>query len=56
MKALVLKSLGLGLVVLGVAASAGARVIATPEIDPSSAVNALALLSGAVLLFRSRRR
>jgi hypothetical protein len=44
----------LGLGVLGTA-SAGFGV-AAPEIDATSSVNALALLSGAVLIIRSRRR
>jgi hypothetical protein len=38
------------LLVLGVASLASAAV---PEIDPGSGLNALALLAGAVLVFRS---
>ena len=40
--------------VLGIAGTAMA-VPVTPEIDPGTGANALALLAGAVLLFRSRR-
>lgn len=38
---------------LGIAVTASAAV---PEIDPGSSVQALALLSGAALVVRSRRR
>jgi len=42
----------LGLGVLTVASAA----ISTPEIDAASSVNALALIAGAVLVVRGRRR
>ena len=47
------KLAGLAFLVIGCAGSALAGV---PEIDPGSAVNALALVAGAVLVIRSRRR
>lgn len=40
--------------VLGVVGVASATAV--PEIDPGSGMSALALLSGAVLLFRGRRK
>ena len=45
--------LGLMLLILGSTAVAWASV---PEIDPSSGVSALALLAGAVLVIRARRK
>jgi hypothetical protein len=47
------KLTSLTVLVLGVVATASAAV---PEIDPGSSVQALALLSGAVLVVRSIRR
>jgi LPXTG-motif cell wall-anchored protein len=49
--------IGLSMLLMGAAgyAFAGA-VITVPEIDASSAVGALALLSGGLLVLRSRRR
>ena len=55
-----MKRLGLlGLIVLGTACLAVAQISLTttgnaPEIDPSQAVSALALLSGGVLVIRGR--
>jgi len=49
------KTIGLILLVMGVAGIASA-IPSTPEIDPGSGVSALALLSGALLVFRSRRK
>lgn len=46
--------LGLSLLFVGVAGSAWATPV--PEIDGSSAMSAIALLSGAVLIMRSRRK
>jgi hypothetical protein len=40
--------------VIGVATAGGP--IATPEIDPASGVSALALLSGALLVIRHRKK
>jgi hypothetical protein len=48
-----MKIAGLSLLVAGMAATAAAAV---PEIDPASGVNALALLAGAMLMIRGRRR
>jgi len=48
--------LTLTIFVTGLAAIAGAAVIAVPEINPASGVNAIALLSGALLMMRTRRR
>ena len=45
------KIVGMMLLVIGAAGSALATV---PEIDPGSGVSALALLSGALLVFRGR--
>lgn len=56
MKFNLMRAAGLLLVVIGSAVLASARLAAAPEIDPASGVNALALVSGAALLFRSRRR
>jgi len=50
------KILGMFLLVAGVSAVASAAITAAPEIDPASGTSALALLSGAVLVFRGRRR
>jgi hypothetical protein len=49
------KTVGMLLVFLGVSGVAGA-VATVPEIDPGSAGSAIALLSGAVLIFRSSRK
>ena len=43
-----------GGVLLGIGVS-GACLAATPEIDPASGANALALLTGALLVIRGRR-
>jgi hypothetical protein len=46
-----------GIILLGIGvAMAGLAIPAAPEIDPASGINAIALLSGAVLLIRSRKR
>jgi MYXO-CTERM domain-containing protein len=39
-----------------VATAATALAVVTPEIDPGSATSALALLAGAALIIRGRRR
>jgi hypothetical protein len=46
----------LSILIVGLAAVAAAAVVAAPEINPASGVNAIALLSGALLVIRSRRR
>jgi len=51
------KIVGMTLLLIGVAGFAmAAAPTAAPEIDPTSAVGALALLSGAVLVIRGRKR
>jgi hypothetical protein len=45
-----------GMVLLGIGASSVCFASAVPEIDPASGVNALALLAGALLVIRGRRR
>jgi len=47
-------ALGFGLVMAGLSGSAWA--VNVPEIDPGSAIGALTLLSGGVLLLTSKRR
>jgi len=49
------KYTALALLLIGTAGIAGA-VPAVPEIDPASGASALALLSGALLVFRARRK
>lgn len=44
------------LLTVGASAMAMARVVDAPEIDANSAASALALLSGALMVVRSRRR
>jgi len=48
--------LGMLLLVLGYSAFASAAIVGAPEVDPASAGSALALLSGAVMVIRGRRR
>ena len=49
------KLAGFALLTIGVTMVSPAPV-GVPEIDPSAGVNALALLSGVLLIFRSRKR
>ncbi len=49
------KVLGLVLLMVGVAAIAVASTAPVPEINPASAGSALALVSGALLIYRGRR-
>jgi LPXTG-motif cell wall-anchored protein len=53
-----MKFSGMVLLLVGLAgfASAGLGTAPAPEIDPASGVGALALLSGALLVIRSRRK
>ncbi len=51
-----MKAIGFMLLLLGASAIAGASVDAAPEIDANSAGSALALLSGSLLILKSRRR
>jgi hypothetical protein len=48
--------IGLSLLFLGVEGFAFAGIINSPEIDASSAVGAVALLGGGLLVLRARRR
>lgn len=50
------KIIGFSLLLLGAASFAMATPVATPEIDGSSATTAIALLSGGLLVLRSRRK
>jgi LPXTG-motif cell wall-anchored protein len=50
------KMLGLSLLLIGMAANCMAVVPSTPEIDPSSATAAVALLAGGLLVIRYRRK
>jgi hypothetical protein len=58
MKSAVLKAAGIALLLAGFGAFllAFPAGVPTPEIDAASAGNALALLGGAVLLIRSRKK
>ena len=49
-----MKLVGMFLLLVGV--SGAALASAVPEIDPGSSVSALALLSGALLVIKSRRK
>ena len=49
------KTIGMFLLFAGAATLALADVVATPEISPASAGSALALVSGALLIYRGRR-
>jgi hypothetical protein len=51
-----MKLLGMALMFVGVASFASAVFLPVPEIDPGSAGSALALLSGALLVMRARRK
>ena len=52
-----MKAIELMMLLVGAAGSALAgTAVASPEIDSASAMGALALLSGSVLVIRSRRR
>lgn len=55
MKKSVMRIAGIVCLVVGVGASCYAAVGAAPEIDPSTGANALALVSGVLLIIRSRR-
>lgn len=48
--------MGMGLLLTSMATFALAGVVSAPEIDASSAVAGIGLLSGAVLILRSRRK
>ena len=48
--------LGLSLLLAGIASSAFALDVVAPEIDGASAISAVVLLSGALLVLRARRK
>jgi len=50
------KTVGIIMIFLGLSGLAAAAVFAAPEIDPASASSALALLTGALLVIRGRRK
>ena len=50
------KTVGMMLILLGLSGLAVAAVGVAPEIDPASASSALALLTGALLVIRGRRK
>jgi len=50
------KILGLSLLMIGAAASCLALAVSTPEIDPTSASAAVALLAGGLLVIQHRRK
>ena len=51
-----MKIIGMMLLLVGLAGLAMADAVLAPEIDPGSATTALALLSGAMLVIRGRRK
>jgi hypothetical protein len=51
-----MRILGIMLLLVGMAVLAIANPVLTPEIDPGSATTALALLCGATLVIRGRRK
>ena len=56
MRNMTIKIAGMFLLGIGVAGLGLAQVQGVPEIDAATGINALALLSGAVLVIRSRKR
>lgn len=50
------KLLGLSLLLMGAASSAFGLNVVAPEIDGASAVSAVVLLSGGLLVLRARRK
>ncbi len=54
-KTVILKVAGLALLTIGMVSVSSATYV-TPEIDPATGASALALLSGALLIIRSRKR
>jgi hypothetical protein len=56
MKHSFMKTAGMILLGIGIASLSFAQTAPAPEIDPASGINAFALLSGAVLLIRGRKR
>lgn len=56
MNSILFKSLGMGMLLVGVASLCSAVATVVPEIDGAGAVNALALLAGVMLVVRGRKR
>ncbi|HEX5227037.1 MAG TPA: hypothetical protein VFW44_04975 [Bryobacteraceae bacterium] len=56
MKSTLFKSVGMGMLLVGVASLCCGTALVTPEIDGAGAVNALALLGGVMLVIRGRKR
>jgi hypothetical protein len=54
MKNVLMKAAGMALLIAGIGGSLWA--VPVPEIDPASGINAIALLAGAVLMIRGRKR
>jgi hypothetical protein len=54
-KSTILKLAGWAMLTIGMA-SVGSAVVLAPEIDAATGANALALLAGACLIIRSRKR
>ncbi len=54
-KTIVLKVAGLALLTIGMASVSSAVATTAPEIDAATGASALALLSGALLILRSRK-
>ena len=54
MKNTLMKLSGIALVAIGVSGACLAQTV--PEIDPATGANALALVAGALLVIRSRRK
>ena len=50
------KTLGIILIAIGTSAVAMAGITVAPEIDSTTAVSGVAVLAGAVLIMRSRRK
>jgi LPXTG-motif cell wall-anchored protein len=50
------KIMGLAFLMIGASVSCMAGLSAVPEVDPASAVGALALLAGGLLVIRGRRK
>ena len=51
-----MKSIGMMLLLVGLSSFAVAGGVVAPEISPATGVSAFALLSGALLVIRGRRR
>jgi len=51
-----MKTIGMALLLMGLSSFAMAGTPTTPEISPATGVAALALVSGAVLVIRGRRK